>query len=153
MKESSKENLPRQPGNALEASQALCAEQGKFAAVDEEYYRAFLNLTPTQVESIAIALLLDNETTVRRLAVAHADPVARVARFLVNGFATLSTGILQFDAFGRPRCCAPIGPEPSEAMNAAIDARLEEIQPMVLGTVRHMLPWLESRSGRAVPSR
>jgi hypothetical protein len=153
MSESSKENLPRQPGNALEAFHALCAEQGKFAAVDEEYYRAFLGLTPTQVESITIALLLDNETTVRRLAAGHADPVARVARFIVNGFATLSTGILQFDAFGRPRCCAPIGPEPSQAIDAAIDARLEEIQPIVLNTVRHMLPWLGSRPRQAVRSR
>jgi hypothetical protein len=153
MKESSKENLPRPPGNALEAFQALCAEQGKFGVVDEEYYRAFLNLTRTQVESVAIALMLDNETTVRRLAAAHADPVARVARFIVNGFATLSTGILQFDAFGRPRCCAPIGPEPSQAMDAAIDARLEEIQPIVLDTVRHILPWLRSRPAQGVPPR
>jgi len=152
MKDSSKENLPRPPGNALEAFQALCAEQGKFAAVDQEYYRTFLSLTQAQVESIAIGLMLGHEATVRGLSGTHADPVARVARFILNGFATLSTGILQFDAFGRPRSCAPIGPEPSQATDAAIDARLEEIQPIVLETVRHMLPWLVSRPRAVVAS-
>jgi hypothetical protein len=140
-----------EPGNALKALLALCAEQGKFASVDEEYYRTFLNLTNAEVESITIALMLGHGTTVRRLAASHADPAARVARFIVNGFATLSTGILQFDCFGRPRCCAPPGPDPSPTTDAAIEARLEEIRPWVLEKVRQALPWILSRSEAGAP--
>ncbi len=146
MKKLSEDHRPSgQPGDALEAFLALCAEQGKFASVDEEYYRTFLNLTNPEVESIAIALMVGHESVVRRLAASHPDPAARVTRFIANGLATLSTGILQFDSFGRPRCCAPLGPDPSPETEAAMDVRLEEMRPLVLDTVRQLLPWLLSR--------
>jgi hypothetical protein len=142
-----------QAENALEAFLAVCAEHGKFGSVDEEYYRRFLNLTNAEVESITIALMLGHEDVVRRLAATHADPAARVARFVSNGFATVSTGILQFDSFGRPRCCAPLGPEPSPETEAAMDVRLEEFRPTVLETVRQALPWFLSRQRQAAPPR
>jgi hypothetical protein len=122
-------------------------------SVDEEVYRTFLVLTNAKVESMAIALMLGHEGIVRRLAASHADPAARITRFVMNGLATLSTGILQFDVFGRPRCCAPLGPEPSPETEAAMDVRLDEIQPIVLGAVRHMLPWLLSRPEPVAPSK
>jgi hypothetical protein len=118
--------------------------------VDEEFYRTFLNLTNAEVESMAVALMLGHEGIVRRLAASHADPVARITRFVINGLATLSTGILQFDVFGRPRCCAPLGPEPSPETEAAMDVRLEEMRPLVLDTVRQLLPWLLSRPQQTV---
>lgn len=137
---------PRQK-DIIAAIEALAAEQGRFEPVDENYYQAFVDLTQPQVEKLAIALLLDQDAVVRRLAGGKSDPaaVARVSKFVRDMFTGISLGFARFDAFGRFGFVARIGFEPTGEMDDAMAAKFQLIEPMITNIVRRTLPWLLSR--------
>jgi hypothetical protein len=115
--------------------------------LDENYYQAFVDLTQQQVEKLAIALMLDQEKEVRRLAKGKADPqaVGRVSKFVRNMFTGISLGFARFDSFGRFGFVAQIGPEPTVEMDEAIEQKFRLVEPMITNSVRRTLPWLLSR--------
>jgi hypothetical protein len=124
------------------------AEHGHFARVDEDYYRRFIQLTQPQIEKLAVAVMLEEEREVRRLAGGRSDAAAvdRVAKLVQNLFHAISIGLARFDAFGRIVLVARIGPKLWETDLAdALECRHEEIAPMIENIVRRTLPWLLSR--------
>lgn len=135
------------PKDIIDTIEALAAQSGHFDAVDEDYYHAFLELAQQEIEKLAVAVMLDQEKEVRRLARANSDPtaVARVSKFIHNFFRAISLGLARFDAFGRLGFVARIGPEPSIETDDLMDCRFKQIEPIVTNTVRRTLPWLLSR--------
>jgi hypothetical protein len=127
--------------------EALAAENGHFEPVDEDYYQAFLELTQPQIEKLAVAVMLDQEKEVRRLAASRTgqESVERVARLVRNMFTGISIGLARFDAFGRLGFVARIGPEPTVAVDEEMQRKFELIEPMITNIVRRTLPWLLSR--------
>ena len=79
-------NNPERPKDIIDHIEAIAAEHGHFEPVDENYYQTFVELNQRQIEKLAIALLLDQEKEVRRLAGGKTDPdaVERVSKFLRN---------------------------------------------------------------------
>jgi hypothetical protein len=135
------------PKDIIDYIEALAAENGHFEPVDEDYYQAFLELTQPQIEKLAVAVMLDQEKEVRRLAAGRTGPesVERVARLVRNMFTGISIGLARFDAFGRLGFVARIGPEPTVAIDVEMQRKFELIEPMITNIVRRTLPWLLSR--------
>lgn len=140
-------SAPDRPGDIIDFVQAQAAANGHFAPVDETYYQAFLTLTQTQLEKLVVVLLLDQEAAVRRAAAGKPEPeaIAGVATLVQHMLTGLSMGLARFDAFANFGFVAPVGSEPSEETQDAIDRKLEQMEPVVANTVRHTLPWLLSR--------
>ena len=140
-------NEPNRPKDLIDHVEALAAEHGHFEPVDEDYYQAFVDLTQPHIEKLAIALMLDQEKEVRRLAASTTDPeaVARVSKFIRNMFTGISLGFARFDAFGNFGFVARIGFEPTVEMDAIMDAKFKLVEPMITNIVRRTLPWLLSR--------
>jgi hypothetical protein len=136
------------PKDIIDAIEEIAGEVGYFEPVDENYYQAFLELTQPQIEKLAVAVMLDHEKEVRRLAGGQTSPaaVARVANLVQGVFYGISIGLARFDAFGRLGFVARIGPEPFEVnMDEPLKRRYTEIAPMIENIVRRTLPWLLSR--------
>jgi hypothetical protein len=135
------------PKDIIDYIEALAAENGHFEPVDEDYYQAFLELTQPQIEKLAVAVMLDQEKEVRRLAAGRSNPesVERVARLVRNMFTGISIGLARFDAFGRLGFVARIGPEPTVEIDEEMQRKFELIEPMITNIVRRTLPWLLSR--------
>src|ERR1017187_5664579 len=95
-------NDPNRPKDIIDHIEAVAAGHGHFEPVDENYYQAFVELNQPQIEKLAIALMLDQEKEVRRLAGSKTDPdaVAKVSNFVRNMFTGISLGFARFDAFG-----------------------------------------------------
>ena len=138
---------PERPKDIIDAIEKIAAEAGHFEAVDEDYYQAFLELTQPQIEKLAVAVMLDHEREVRRLANGKADAaaVARVSKLVRNMFTAISIGLARFDAFGNLGFVARIGPEPTVEIDAAMQQKFELVEPMITNIVRRALPWLLSR--------
>ena len=135
------------PKDIIDYIEALAAENGHFEPVDEDYYQAFLELTQPQIEKLAVAVMLDQEKEVRRLAAGRSNPesVERVARLVRNMFTGISIGVARFDAFGRLGFVARIGPEPTVEIDEEMQRKFELIEPMITNIVRRTLPGLLSR--------
>jgi hypothetical protein len=136
------------PKDIIDAIEQIAGEDGYFEPVDENYYQAFLELTQPRIEKLAVAVMLDHEKEVRRLAGGQTNPaaVARVAHLVKGVFVGISIGLARFDAFGRLGFVARIGPEPFEVnMDDPLKRRYTEIAPMIENIVRRTLPWLLSR--------
>jgi hypothetical protein len=140
-------NAPKRPKDIIDHIEALAAEHGHFEPVDENYYQAFVELNQPQIEKLAIALMLDQEKEVRRLAGSKTDPaaVARVSKFVRNMFTGISLGFARFDAFGNFGFVARIGFEPTVEMDEIITEKFKLVEPMITNIVRRTLPWLLSR--------
>jgi hypothetical protein len=126
----------------------VAGEHGHFEGIDENYYRGFLELTQPQIEKLAVAVMLDDEREVRRLAGGRTDAAAvhRVAELVRNVFHAISIGLARFDPFGRLVLVSRIGPKPWDVnMDDALERRYAEIAPMIENIVRRTLPWLLSR--------
>jgi hypothetical protein len=138
---------PHRPRDLIYDIEEICAVDGHIAPVDEGYYNAFLKLNQQDIERLAVAVMLDQEKEVRRLAADGLDSVAieRVAGFVANTFTAISIGLEQCDAFGRLGLFARVGPEPSVEICEALAEKRQVIQPMISNTVRRTLPWLLSR--------
>ena len=136
-------NSPRDITDFIEQ---MAGASGHFEPVDEQYYRAFVELTQAQVERLAVTVMLDQEKEARRLANSCDATAAaeRVAKLVSNVFSAISIGLARFDAFGRLGFVARIGPEPTAEMDKALERRLAEIEPVIGNTVRRTLPWLLS---------
>jgi hypothetical protein len=131
-----------------DAVEKLAAENGYFEGIDANYYHGFLELTQPQVQKLAVAVMLDQERTVRKLAEGHTDAAAvqRVTEFVRTVFYVISIGLSRFDPFGRLVTVARIGPKPWDVdMDEALERRYAEIAPMIENIVRRALPWLLSR--------
>ncbi|MCB1100688.1 MAG: hypothetical protein KDN22_34320 [Verrucomicrobiae bacterium] len=135
------------PKDIVDAIEELAAQSGAFEPVDENYYQAFLDLTQQQIEKLAVAVILDQEKEVRRLARGRSNPaaVASVSRLVRNVFTGISVGLARFDAFGRLGFVARIGFDPTAEMNDALEHKFQLIEPMITNIVRRTLPWLLSR--------
>ncbi len=136
------------PKDLITFIEQMAAECGHIEAVDEGYYRAFIELTQPQIEKMAVAVMLDQEHEVRRLASGKTDvaATARVAELVRNVFSTISIGLARFDAFGRLGFVSRIGPKPVDVnMDEPLQRRHEQIAPMIENVVRRTLPWLLSR--------
>lgn len=135
------------PKDLIDFIEQMAAQSGYIEAVDENYYQAFLQLSQQQVEKLAVAVMLDQEREVRRLAggKTDADTVARVAGFIQKVFWTISIGLARFDAFGRLGFVSRIGFDPEPNTDEALDRRYKEIAPIIENIVRRALPWLLSR--------
>lgn len=140
-------NEPQRPKDIIDHIEAIAAAQGHFEPVDENYYQAFVDLNQPQIEKLAIALLLDQEKEVRRLAggKTDAEAVARVAKFVRNMFTGISLGFARFDAFGNFGFVARIGLEPTMEMDEIMNEKFKVVEPMIINIVRRTLPWLLSR--------
>jgi len=140
-------NTPGRPKDIIDFIEELAAQGGHVEPVDEDYYQAFLELTQEQIEKLAVAVMLDREREVRRLASGKSDPaaVARVSKLVRNIFTAISIGLARFDAFGRLGFVSRIGFEPEPETDEALERRYEEIAPMIENIVRRTLPWLLSR--------
>ena len=138
---------PKRPKDIIDAIEKIAAEAGHFEPVDEDYYQAFLDLTQPQIEKLAIAVMLDREGEVRRLANGKADAaaIARVSRHVRNFFTAISIGLARFDAFGNLGFVARIGPEPTVEIDDAMEQKFAVVEPMIANIVRRTLPWLLSR--------
>lgn len=138
---------PERPKDIIDAIEKIAAEAGHFEPVDEDYYQAFLDLTQPEIEKLAVAVMLDHEREVRRLANGKADPaaVAQVSRLVRNMFTAISIGLGRFDAFGRFGFVARIGEEPTVDVDEAMQRKFEVVEPMITNIVRRTLPWLLSR--------
>lgn len=138
---------PERPKDIIDEIEKIAAEAGHFEAVDEDYYQAFLELTQPQIEKLAVAVMLDHERELRRLANGKADPaaVARVSKLVRNMFTAISIGLARFDAFGTLGFVARIGPEPTVEIDDAMLRKFELVEPMITNIVRRALPWLLSR--------
>ena len=138
---------PNRPKDLIDYIEALAAEHGHFEPVDENYYQAFVDLNQRQIEKLAIALMLDQEMEVRRIAGGKTDPatVAGVAKFVRNMFTGISLGFARFDAFGNFGFVARVGFQPTVKMDEAIDQKLKLVEPITTNIVRRTLPWLLSR--------
>jgi hypothetical protein len=139
---------PEGPKDIIDAIERIAAEAGHFEPVDEDYYQAFLDLTQPQIEKLAIAVMLDHEREVRRIANGQTNPeaVARVSRHVRNIFTAIGIGLARFDAFGRLGFVARLGPEPFDVnMDEDLERRYAEIAPVIENIVRRTLPWLLSR--------
>ena len=135
------------PKDLIDFIEQMAAQSGYIEAVDENYYQAFLQLSQQQVEKLAVAVMLDQEREVRRLAggKTDADTVARIAGFIQKVFWTISIGLARFDAFGRLGFVSRIGFDPEPNTDEALDRRYKEIAPIIENIVRRTLPWLLSR--------
>lgn len=140
-------NPAERPEDIIAFIERMAAESGHFEPVDENYYRAFLQLTQSEIEKLAVAVMLDQEKEVRHLAGGKSTPesVAGVARFIRGMFTAISFGVARFDAFGRLGFVARIGDDPETEMWDALDERFQLIEPMIANTIRVALPWLLSR--------
>lgn len=138
---------PRRPKDIIDYIEAFAAENGHFEPVDEDYYQAFLELTQAQIEKLAVAVMLDQEKEVHRLAGGQTseESVERVANLVRNMFTGISIGLARFAAFGRLGFVARIGPEPTVEMDEAMERKFELVEPMITNVVRRTLPWLLSR--------
>lgn len=141
-------NPPRRPRDIIDAIEAIAAQRGNIEAVDADYYRDFINLTQAQVEKLAVAIMLEHDREVRRLAVS--DPknegVTRVSKLVQSTMLMIGIGLARFDVFGRLTFVSRIGPEPFDVdLDQALDARLAAVEPIVTNLVRRSLPWLLSR--------
>lgn len=126
----------------------MATEHGHFEGIDENYYRGFLELTQAQIEKLAVAVMLDQERQVRKLAGESTDAAAvqRVTEFVRRVFTVISVGLSRFDAFGRLVFVSRIGLKPWDVdMDDALERRYAEIAPMIENIVRRTLPWLLSR--------
>jgi hypothetical protein len=126
----------------------FAAESGHFEGVDEDYYRAFLELSQAQIEKLTMAIMLSHERDVRRLAggLTNSAAVDRVTKLVRNVFHAISIGLAQFDAFGQLGFVSRIGPKPWDVdMDEPLERKHAEIAPMIENTVRRDLPWLLSR--------
>ena len=134
-------------GPVTEAIERNAAQDGCFGVVNEDYYQTFLNLSQQQVEKLAVAVMLDQEKSVRHLATGQTDAAAvtRVAALVQNVFVALSLGLSRFDAFGCLGFVARVGDEPEPRTDAALERRYAEIAPIITNIVRRTLPWLLSR--------
>ena len=81
-----------------EAIEKLTGEHGHFEGIYENYYQRFLELTEAQVEKLAVAVMLDQEREVRRLADGRTDATAvqRVTEFVRSVFHVISIGVSRF---------------------------------------------------------
>ena len=138
---------PERPKDIIDAIEKIAAQAGHFEPVDEDYYQAFLDLTQPEIEKLAVAVMLDHEREVRRLANGKADPaaVAQVSRLVRNMFTAISIGLGRFDAFGRFGFVPRIGEEPTVDVDEAMQRKFEVVEPMITNIVRRTLPWLLSR--------
>lgn len=138
---------PERPKDIIDAIEKIAAQAGHFEPVDEDYYQAFLDLTQPEIEKLAVAVMLDHEREVRRLANGKADPaaVAQVSRLVRNMFTAISIGLGRFDAFGRFGFVARIGEEPTVDIDEAMQRKFQVVEPMITNIVRRTLPWLLSR--------
>ena len=137
----------KRPKNIIDAIERIAAQDGCIESVDENYYQAFLTLPQQQVEKLAVAVMLDQEREVRRLAGGKTDPtaVASVAKLVRHVFTAISIGLARFDAFGRLGFVSRIGFEPEPDTDDALTRRYEEIAPIITNIVRRTLPWLLSK--------
>jgi vacuolar-type H+-ATPase subunit H len=137
----------RRPRDVIDAIEEICAVHGHVEPVDEEYYDDFLKLNQQEIERLAVAVMLDHEKEVRRLAARRLDPAAieRVARLVENTFVAISIGLERCDAFGRLGFVARVGSEPSAEMSEALAEKRQMIEPIITNMVRLTLPWLLSR--------
>ena len=140
-------NDSNRPKDLIDHVEAIAAEHGHFEPVDENYYQAFVGLNQPQIEKLAIALMLDQEKEVRRLAggKSDAEAVARIATFVGNMFTGISRGFARFDAMGNFGFVARVGVEPTVAMEEMMEQKLLLAEPMIVNIVRRTLPWLLSR--------
>jgi hypothetical protein len=141
-------NPRRRPRDLIDAIEAVAAQQGNIEAVDADYYRDFINLTQAQVEKLVVAIMLEHDREVRRLAVTEpkSEAVIRVARLVQNIMFMIGVGLARFDVFGRLTFVSRVGPEPFEVnLDEALKTRLAAIEPVVANLVRRSLPWLLSR--------
>jgi hypothetical protein len=139
-------NDPNRPKDIIDHIEALAAEHGHFEPVDENYYQAFVELNQPQIEKLAIALMLDQEKEVRRLAGSKTDPtaVARVSKFVRNMFTGISLGfarfekgsVLSFDTFRPSRLTSPVW---LGSIYAVDHVRTSKKQPTIRVDWRH--PW------------
>ena len=132
------------PRDIIDALEELAAKAGHSAQVGQEDYEAFLELTQPEIEKLAVAVMLDQEKEVRRLAGGQANPqaVARVVKLVRNVLRSLSIGLAQFDAFGRIGFVARVGPEPTPETADALDQKFALIEPVICNAVNRTLPWL-----------
>ncbi|MCC6271206.1 MAG: hypothetical protein IT190_08005 [Microbacteriaceae bacterium] len=140
-------NKPGRSKDIIDFVEKLAAQSGHIEAVDEDYYRAFLELTQPQIEKLAVAVMLDHERDLRQLAGGRNNPasVARVSELVRNIFTAISIGVARFDAFGRLVLVSRVGFDPTEETSEAMERRYEEIAPIIENIVRRTLPWLLSR--------
>lgn len=141
-------NPRRRPRDVIEAIEAIAAQQGMIEAVDADYYRDFLGLSQRQIENLAVAIMLEHEGEVRRLATqAETDAgVTKVATFVHATMTAIGIGLERFDVFGRLVFVSRIGPEPFDVdLSEEMEKRMQEITPIVANIVRRSLPWLLSR--------
>jgi len=140
-------NAPDRPKDIIDHIEAIAAADGHFEPVDENYYQAFVDLNQPQIEKLAIALMLDQEKEIRRLAGGKidSDAVARVSKFVRNMFTGISLGFARFDTFGNFGFVARIGFEPTVEMDEIMDEKFKLVEPMITNIVRRTLPWLLSR--------
>lgn len=140
---------PKPPRDLIAAIEAIAAQKGYIEAVDENYYQAFLDLTQQQVEKLAVAVMLEHEREVRRIAATQPthEAVLAVTKLVQNVFVAISVGLARFDAFGRLGFVSRIGPEPFDVeMDEPLALRYDVIAPMIESIVRRTMPWLLSRA-------
>jgi len=141
-------NPLRRPRDIIDAIEAIAAQRGNIEAVDADYYQDFIHLSQAQVEKLAVAIMMEHDREVRRLAGGRTDEpaVARVAKLVQNTLTTISIGLVRFDVFGRLTFVSRIGPDPFDVdLDQEMEARLAAIEPIVTNLVRRSLPWLLSR--------
>jgi hypothetical protein len=131
-------NPKGRPKDLIDRIEAIAAEHGYFEPVDENYYQAFVELNQSQIEKLAIALMLDQEKEVRRLAGGKADSaaVASVSKFVRIMFTGISLGFARFDAFGNFGFVARVGFEPTVEMDEIMAEKFKVVEPMIMNIVR-----------------
>lgn len=133
----------------VDAITNIAAKGGHFAAVNQDYYQSFLDLTHPEIEQLSLVVMLDHEREVVRLAGGTNDAAAveRVAHMIRNVVHVISTGLAQIDVFGRLGFVARVGPEPWEVgMLAPLLERHEQLAPVITNLVRRSLPWILARA-------
>ena len=128
------------PEDIIDVIEEIAAQSGHIEPVDENYYQAFLELTQPQIEKLAVAVMLDQEREVRRLAGGKSDStaVARVSKLVRSNFRAISIGLARFDAFGRLGFVSRIGFEPEPETDEALERRYKEIAPMIELSLIHI---------------
>jgi hypothetical protein len=135
---------PKRPRDLISAIEAIAAQNGDIAAVDEYYYRDFMALDPEAFRRLVILVLLSHQKEVLRISCGKGDNAScdRVADFVSRALFPISQGLMRCDAFGRLHFTSRIGPDAdSLGLSGELDDFLQKKRGDILATVRATLPW------------
>ncbi|MGZ8938673.1 MAG: hypothetical protein ACXW32_05620 [Limisphaerales bacterium] len=139
--------MEQRPKDIIDHVEAIAADAGNVAALDDDYFETLINLSDEQFEKLVLAMMLDREAEVKRISCGKVDKgsIEEVTRFLHKGINVIGLGLMMFGPFGTLQMYARVGGPSSGRLEDKVQSAIHKRLPLVRRTVTANLIWILSR--------